>query len=685
MHEIFLFSCFIKCFVRRYGVYTSTTNNPRFPFTVYPKLSDVNIINSKWNTFYDHQLVSTRPHKYVLHDGPPYANGELHAGHALNKVLKDISLRLKLLNGYTVEFIPGWDCHGLPIELKAIGNSNLHSPNEIRRAASLLAQKFVGIQKNSFQEWGVIGSWAGYYRTMDKCFQAVELQAFSDLHSKGFIYQSSLPVYWSTDTKCAIAESELEYNSEHKSSSIYFKVNLTRYSNRVEKNTGKYSSVYGIVWTTNAWTVFSNEAIAYDLNAIYVLLQSQFSGDLYLVSKSFSNRLKSLLSGEKLHQIDEISGDDLNGCFYRHPTRPSREAPFLPSSHVSESMGTGLVHIAPCHGKDDFDLAKRHNLSLKLFVDESGCFTEDVGFELAGLQVLGKGNTSAIKLLEPITVHKEVITHSYPYDWRTKKPVIIRLSDQWFVDTEKISSLAMEEYEKVNVLPASHKHSMLPFISNRPSWCISRQRAWGVPIPVLFKVDDKSPIVDHDLIKHIASRVASEGCDFWFSETLDQLIPEHFWKKWSLTSSDVYKSTEVFDVWFDSGLSWLCVLNSNNYSRLPQSNVIADTYLEGHDQFRGWFSASLLLSVALTGSSPFKNLVVHGFVADSDGRKMSKSLGNGVTPKELIASQNGCIDIMRRWVCSSSLDSVCRLGSKEINQNSNGYKAVRRQLSPHNL
>ncbi|CAH8498973.1 unnamed protein product [Heterobilharzia americana] len=221
---------------------------------------------------------------------------------------------------------------------------------------------------------------------------------------------------------------------------------------------------------------------------------------------------------------------------------------------------------------------------------------------------------------------------------------------------------------------------MLPFISERPSWCISRQRVWGVPIPVLFKINDKSPIIDYDLIDHIASRVASEGSDFWFSETLDQLVPEYFWKKWGITSDDVYKSTEVFDVWFDSGLSWLCVLNSGNYSHQPGSHIIADTYLEGHDQFRGWFSASLLLSVALTGYAPFKDLIVHGFVADSQGCKMSKSLGNGITPKELIANENGCIDIMRRWVCSSGLDSVCRLGSKEMKQNNTGYKALRNSL-----
>ncbi|CAH8510123.1 unnamed protein product [Schistosoma margrebowiei] len=674
-----LFHC-TKCFTRQKSVYTTTLNNPRFQFAIHSKPIESVAINTKWNQFYNHQLNNAAQHKFILHDGPPYANGELHAGHALNKVLKDVLLRLKLLSGHSVEYIPGWDCHGLPIELKAVENLDISSPEETRMLASLLAEKFVRTQKKSFQDWGIIGSWTGCYSTMDKCFEAVELKAFSDLHSKGSIFRGSLPVYWSTCTRSAIAESELEYNLEHKSCSVYLKVILTKYNNHLRKYVSKDSNLYAIIWTTNPWTIFSNEAIAYDLNATYVLLRCQASREVYLVSKNFSDHLISLLPGARLHKVGELTGNDLHGCFYYHPTRVSCEVPFLPSSHVCESVGTGLVHIAPCHGKEDFELAKKYDLPLNLFVDESGCFTQEVGSELAGLSVLDEGNASVMKLLEPITIHKEVISHSYPYDWRTQKPVVIRLSNQWFVDTEKISHFALEEYKKVNVIPASHKHSMLPFISQRPNWCISRQRAWGVPIPVLFRRSDNSPIVDYDLIDHISSRVASEGSDFWFTETCDQIIPEIFWKKWSLASHDVYKSTEVFDVWFDSGLSWLCVINSSNYSRLPCSNLVADTYLEGHDQFRGWFSASLLLSIALTGRAPFKNLVIHGFVADSCGRKMSKSLGNGITPKEIISSQNGCVDIMRRWACFSGLDPICHLGSKEINQNAASYKSLRNSL-----
>ncbi|CAH8482683.1 unnamed protein product [Schistosoma turkestanicum] len=680
IHKILASFYCTKSLNRPKNAYTTTLNNPKFQFTIHPKPAKSVITNTKWNQFYNRQLKNVSQHKFVLHDGPPYANGELHAGHALNKVLKDVLLRLKLLSGHSVEYIPGWDCHGLPIELKAVENLNISSADETRKLASLLAKKFVMIQKTSFQDWGVIGSWNEYYSTMDRCFEATELKAFSDLHFKGFIFRGFLPVYWSTCTKSAVAESELEYNHEHKSCSTYLKFSLTKYNNRIGKYVGKDSNVYAIVWTTNPWTIFSNEAVAFNSNSIYVLLKCQASGEVYLVSKYFCDHLRSMLPRGKLHKVDELIGNDLTGCFYHHPTRVSCEMPFLPSSHVCESYGTGLVHIAPCHGKEDFRLAKEYDLPLNLFVDESGCFTQEIGAELAGLSVLDEGNTSVMKLLEPITIHREVISHSYPYDWRTRKPVIIRLSNQWFVDTAKISHLALEEYKKVHVFPASHKDSMIPFLSQRPSWCISRQRAWGVPIPVLFKRNDNSPIVDYDFIDHIVGRVISEGSDFWFTETCDQLIPEIFWKKWSLTSQDVYKSTEVFDVWFDSGLSWLCVVNSNNYSRLPCSDLVADTYLEGHDQFRGWFSASLLLSIALTGRAPFKNLVVHGFVADSYGRKMSKSLGNGITPKELISSQNDCVDIMRRWACYSGLDSVCRLGSKEIDQNTTSYKALRNSL-----
>ncbi|KER23231.1 hypothetical protein T265_08843 [Opisthorchis viverrini] len=689
-----------------------TLNHPAFPFTIHPSQTTNPKITSGWCEFLKVQSADKSRPSFVLHDGPPYANGRLHVGHALNKFLKDITVRYKLLCGYSVDFIPGWDCHGLPIELKAIEQSTKCTPQETRTQASLVAHKYIDLQKSTFMDWGILADWSKYYSTMDHTFEKSEIDAFAMLHSKACLlgryslaFRGLFIAIYSLYTgpaerserisllhlslcRTALAESELEYNCEHVSPSVYIRVPLFELSLPLSRTVSGLSSVYGVVWTTTPWTLPANEAIVYDPNARYALLKSMHSGDIYIVSGQFSQQLSSMLPGADLKQIEELPGPELlRTCRYLHPIRSITSnsednlCPFLPGTYVSETKGTGLVHCAPCHGKEDFLLGQSFHLPMNQLVDDEGCFIPEAGCELAGLRLDDEGTAKILELVRPMLVHQGTIKHSYPYDWRTKTPVITRLSEQWFLDTSALSTAAIEAYNSVDVIPPKHKPSMLPFISSRPRWCISRQRSWGVPIPVLLRKEDGKPIVDQEFIQCISERVAHCGTDFWFNESLETLVPERFWKKWNVSPSGVIKSTDVFDVWFDSGLSWLGVLcKDGSHSLNGKTKTVADLYLEGQDQFRGWFSSSLLLSVALQNCAPYKTLVVHGMTADSEGRKMSKSLGNVVSPEDLLNQNKGCVDILRRWAACSALDSISTVGNKEMNLHSASYRALRNSL-----
>lgn len=660
-----------KCSKR---LYKNTINQPKFPFAIHPSSELRETVNSKWNEFFLKQRKSTQRPTFILHDGPPYANGCLHMGHALNKFLKDVTIRYKILCGYQVNFVPGWDCHGLPIELKAEHELSAPSVSQIRAKANTIASHYIQSQKASFLSLGVLGEWDQSYATMNPSYEAAELIAFSELHSKNLIYRHVLPVYWSGTSRTALAESELDYNTEHVSRSLYLKVKLKNTAHRLSSLFRGNSNTYGVIWTTTPWTLPANEAVLYDPDSRYLCLKAVPSEDFYVVGKMFLERFISMLPGQKLTVLDEFSGSQLEGLLYEHPIRGNSFCmPFLPSSHVMETIGTGLVHCAPCHGREDFEVGCKFSLPLNLLVDESACFKTNAHPRLAGLSVLGDGNEKVLEMVKPMTLLVENLKHSYPYDWRTKTPIITLLSDQWFVDTERLADSAMESYQTIDVIPPNHKPSMLPFLISRPPWCISRQRSWGVPIPVLFRATDSSPIVDYQFIKHIADRVAQCGTDFWFLEPIRELVPEQYLSKWSVSCTEVTKGTDVFDVWFDSGLSWLCAMDAFS----SRSERVADLYLEGPDQFRGWFSASLLLSVAFQKKSPYRKLVVHGFTADSEGRKMSKSLGNVVSPEQLIQEQKGCVDVLRRWAAFSGLDAVCSVGSKEIGQHASSYRMLR--------
>jgi isoleucyl-tRNA synthetase len=570
---------------------------------------------------------------YVLHDGPPYANGDLHMGHAVNKILKDIILKQKILSGQRVHYRPGWDCHGLPIELKALSNSKNVPPPTIREKARKFATEAIQKQKKSFESWGVIGSWSDdskIYRTYEKDYIKNQLSIFLDLYQKGLIYKDLKPVFWSPSSGTALAEAELEYDENFVSPSLYFRC-------EVVGGIAGETKVYALVWTTTPWTLPANQAICFNQSLQYKLVK--IDGDFYVVGADAVEHLQKELEKE-LEVIKDIDGKQLENAEYRHPVNSDEILPFVDGSHVQADKGTGLVHTAPSHGPDDFLVFLNKKIPLKSLVNGQGCYNSSAPEFLQGKEVLGDGNELVISHLASNVVKLRKLTHSYPIDWRTKKPVIILASDQWFINTEKIKSKAIEEVEKVQIFPEKSsqvsKNVLKTQLQKRPYWCISRQRSWGVPIPVLYEEDTKKPVVTEELVSHYIKLVEETGgVDFWWTRDISQLLPP------GLSSENLMKGLDILDIWFDSGVSWSFAL---------EGDKIADLYLEGIDQFTGWFQSSLMTSVGNRGVSPYKSIFVHGFAVDENGRKMSKSLGNVISP-EMIVKKFGT-DAMRWWIAA---------------------------------
>ncbi|XP_053631589.1 isoleucine--tRNA ligase, mitochondrial isoform X2 [Cherax quadricarinatus] len=572
---------------------------------------------ANFSSLYEWQRKQKREQEFVLHDGPPYANGRPHIGHAVNKILKDITLRHKLLRGYKVHYIPGWDCHGLPIELKALQQNrkkkntkekfNEKDSLQIRAAARKFAEEAVKIQQAEFERWGLLANWDNVYHTFDAEYVNKQLHLFAHLYEGGNIYQDYKPVYFSPSSGTSLAEAELEYNPHHCSPSIYVALPVSNLPHFMKDKLTEYENLntYVAVWTTTPWTLPTNEAICYSPDKLYTLAVVKCNEQLIALiwAEELIHELKKIV-GEDIIQLCSFEGSAMSSLKYRHPLA-ERLCPCVPGSHVTMNKGTGLVHTAPAHGHDDFIVALEHKLPVECIIDDRGCYQAGVNPILEGKRVLEEGNEAVIQLLlatggsggPSVLLSRDNFTHSYPYDWRTKKPVIIRASKQWFINTENLKGKALTALKDVSVLPSSVQAGMTGLLERRPYWCISRQRVWGVPIPVFYDATTCLPVVSRCIVEHVAKVLLKHGCDSWWKLGEEELLPPEFVKELEQQGKQLpQKGMDILDIWFDSGSSWHSVLNSPS----------ADLYLEGVDQFNGWFQSSLLTSVAVTGKAPYK-------------------------------------------------------------------------------
>lgn len=643
---------------------------------------------SELSGLYKWQQNENRQKLFILHDGPPYANGKLHVGHAINKVLKDIINRYNLFQGNRVHYVPGWDCHGLPIELKALTKNKTQtlSDQHIRAMSKTFAEESMQVQREGFQEYGVMADWDGQcYRTMDPQYEARQLDVFYTMYEKELIYQGYMPVYWSPSSRTALAEAELEYDPDFISKAVYvkFPVAADALEACLTVNDADKSKVFALIWTTTSWTLPANEAICFGSNLTYCLVKNLCNDEFYICGKEFVDQLHSILAG-KSKIIQEIKGSALKNFKYINPLKQLmdssvdiQELPFLEGDHVTADVGTGLVHTAPAHGQEDFQKGLQHGLPVDSLVDETGRYTSETGPLLEGKRVHIDAEDTVIALLKDHILLQESYKHSYPIDWRTKRPVILRACKQWFIDTSKLQEQAMECMRDVKVYPESLRQNMDAQLK-RKYWCISRQRVWGVPIPVFYHRDTEEVLINREIFNHVRDLISKHGSDCWWSMPVEELLPQEILSRNGLGNSNDYRrGSDIIDIWFDSGTSWASVL--------PDDKV-ADVYLEGLDQFRGWFQSSLITSVACRGKAPFKKLVVHGFAVDEEGHKMAKSVGNVVDPGQIIKGHSKTtgipygLDVLRLWVANSGLQTKVAIGTSILDVHQEELFQLRKML-----
>ncbi|MFW6319428.1 MAG: isoleucine--tRNA ligase, partial [Bacillota bacterium] len=600
---------------------------------------------------------------FILPDGPPYANGDIHIGHALNKVLKDIIVRDKSMRGFYTRYVPGWDTHGLPIESALVKKKKVDRKKltvaEFREQCETYALEQVDRQRDQFKRLGILGEWETPYVTLDKKYEASQLKVFASMVEQNLIFKGLKPVFWSPSSETALAEAEIEYH-EKKSPSIYFAFDAV--------DTGDFGPFKFLIWTTTPWTLPANLAVAVNEGLEYVFIE--VDGVTYLVAKALLSTLEETLEFTDVNIKQTVLGSDLLGLTYKHALY-DRISPVLSGHHVTIESGTGLVHIAPGHGEDDYIIGQANDLEVLCPVDAKGVMTHKAG-KYEGL-FIDDCNKAVVEDLEATgsLLKLKFIKHSYPHDWRTKKPVIFRATDQWFASIETLKAQMLDAVASIDWHPTWGELRMTNMIKDRDAWCISRQRAWGVPIPVFYH-EDNTPILDSSIINHVANLVSEHGTNIWFTWDAKDLLPDGFEDKTHSPNGNFRKETDILDVWFDSGTSHQGGMQDFGMG------YPADLYLEGSDQYRGWFNSSLSTGIAYKGEAPYKAVLTHGFVLDGKGRKMSKSIGNVVDPLKVM-NQLGA-DILRLWVASVDYKADVRISDKMMKQVSETYRKIRNTI-----
>ncbi|WAM30614.1 isoleucine--tRNA ligase [Caldicellulosiruptor naganoensis] len=607
--------------------------------------------------------------KFILHDGPPYANGDIHLGHALNKVLKDIVNKYKALRGYYTPYIPGWDTHGLPIEqqvIKQLGvNRHEIDAIEFRKKCKEFALNYIDIQRNQFKRLGVFGEWENPYMTLDPKFEARQIRVFGEMAKKGYIYKGLKPVYWCPSCETALAEAEIEYQ-EDKTYSIYVKFEVINDKGLFTNLNLGGKKVYIVIWTTTTWTLPGNLAIALNADFDYSLID--VGKEILIMATGLVERVMKTNKIEDYKEIARFKGKELEYVECKHPFL-DRTSLVILGEHVTLEAGTGCVHTAPGHGEEDFEVCQRYNIPVIVPVDNKGYLTQEAG-KFAGL-FYEDSNKEIAKELESSghLLGVEKITHQYPHCWRCKNPVIFRATEQWFASVKGFREEALKAVDSVKWVPEWGRDRIYNMIADRQDWCISRQRIWGVPIPIFYCKNCRKELITDETIDHIAKIFEREGSDAWFSKDVKELLPKGI-KCPSCGCEEFEKETDIMDVWFDSGSSHAYVLESREDLEWP-----CDMYLEGNDQYRGWFQSSLLTAVATKGRAPYKIVLTHGFVVDGEGKKMSKSEGNVISPLDIIGEFGA--DILRLWCVSADYTTDMRISKEIIKQLTEIYRKIR--------
>lgn len=601
--------------------------------------------------------------KFILHDGPPFANGNIHLGTTLNKILKDIVVRFASMKGYDAPYVPGWDTHGLPIEVKAISELGLNrkevGPIELRNKCKEFALHYKDVQKEEFKRLGVMGDWENPYLTLNPEYEAIQIKVFGDMAKKGYIYKSLYPVYWCPTCETALAEAEIEFK-EKTSDSVYVRF-------EIKDGLGKLPLDSAIViWTTTPWTLPANMGISIHPEYDYVLLDTD-KGKL-LLAEGLEEKALAAMGVRKNNTLAKFKGIDLEGVVCQHPFF-ERDSLVMVGDHVTLEEGTGCVHTAPAHGQEDFDISKKYGLSIITPLDYKGHFTGEAEF-LEGIYYQ-KANRVLIDRMSESghLLQHSTIKHQYAHCWRCQSPIVWRATEQWFASIDGFRKEALEGIEKVRFIPEWGKERIHNMVADRSDWCISRQRVWGVPIPIFYCTSCNEHIINDETINAVSDLFAKEGSNAWFTHEAEEILPEGFICP-HCGHDHFRKETDIMDVWFDSGSSHAAVLRQREELAYP-----ADMYLEGSDQHRGWFNSSLSTSVATEGVPPYKSVLTHGFVVDGDGRKMSKSLGNVIYPQEIIDKYGA--DVLRLWVTSADYRGDIRVSMDILQQMAEVYRKIR--------